>query len=104
MPMARISKSFTKQLLKFRESMSVSDVARNYDISWRCVKDAEKGCLAAKYKTVSPKGVEAVTIDEMHLFPHEKSNRKYVTIARDAETGRVPSVTRISAEPQASFA
>ena len=36
----------------------------------------------------------AITIDEMYLFPHERPSRKYVTIVRDAVTGRVLSVTR----------
>lgn len=45
--------------------MSITDVARDFGVDWRCVKDAEKECLAEKYKVVSLEGVEAITIDEM---------------------------------------
>ena len=93
-PMSRITKSFAKLMIRFRESMSIADVARNFGVDWRCVKDAEKEHLAQKYRSNSLKGVTAITIDEMYLFPHERSGRKYVTIVRDAETGRVLSVTR----------
>ena len=93
-PMARITKSFARLMIRFRESMSVTDVARNFGVDWRCVKDAEKEHLAQKYRNNSLKGVTAITIDEMYLFPHEKPSRKYATIVRDAETGRVLSVTR----------
>ena len=93
-PQARITKAFARLLLKFRESMSITDVARDFGVDWRCVKDAEKEHLAEKYKVVSLEGVEAITIDEMYLFPHERSDHKYVTIVRDAMTNRVLSVTR----------
>ena len=93
-PMARITKSFAKLMIKFRESMSITDVARNFGVDWRCVKDVEKEHLAQKYRNNSLKGVTAITIDEMYLFPHERPGRKYVTIVRDAITGRVLSVTR----------
>lgn len=93
-PMSRITKSFAKLMIRFRESMSISDVARNFDVDWRCVKDAEKECLSQKYRNNSLKGVTAITIDEMYLFPHERPGRKYVTVVRDALTGRVLSVTR----------
>ena len=69
-PQARITKAFTRLLLKFRESMSITDAARDFGVDWRCVKDAEKESLAEKYKVVSLEGVEAITIDEMYLFPH----------------------------------
>ena len=93
-PMSRITKSFAKLMIRFRESMSITDVARNFGVDWRCVKDAEKEHLALKYRNNSLKGVTAITIDEMYLFPHERPSRKYVTIVRDAVTGRVLSVTR----------
>jgi len=75
-PMSRITKSFAKLTIRLQESMSITDIARNFGVDWRCVKDAEKGHLAQKYRDNSLKGVTAITIDEMYLFPHE---RKYVT-------------------------
>ena len=86
-PMSRITKSFTKLMIRFRESMSIADVARSLGVDWRCVKDAEKAHLALKYRNNSHKGVSAITIDETCLFPHERPSRKYVTIVRDAATG-----------------
>ena len=47
-PQARITKAFARLLLKFRESMSITDVARDFGVDWRCVKDAEKEHLAEK--------------------------------------------------------
>ena len=93
-PMSRITKSFARLMIRFRESMSIADVARDFGVDRRCVKDAEKEHLAKKYRNNSLKGVTAITIDEMYLFPHERPGRKHVTIVRDARTGRVLSVTR----------
>ena len=51
------------------------------------MKSIERSWLEKEFAHISPAKVEALTIDEMHLLPKAASDRKYVTIVRDAKAG-----------------
>lgn len=93
-PKARVTRMFEWQMVEMRSFMSISDVARWLDVDWRTVKDAEKRVLKARYKRIDLKRARIIGIDEMYLFHEEKSNRKYITVVRDMETGEVLNVSR----------
>lgn len=92
-PKARITRALQDWILELRSAMCISDISRLYGVSWRCVKNVEKSALEKKYARVPLKDVEAIIIDEMHVFPGAESNRRYITIIRDYADNRVLSVT-----------
>lgn len=91
---ARVTRAFEWHIVDLRSHMSISEVADHLGIDWETVKNAEKRVLEAEYKTIDLKGVRRIGIDEIYVFHLERSNRKYVTVVRDLDTGRVLSVTR----------
>lgn len=93
-PKARVTRAFEWLIVHERESASISDVAEKLGIDWRTVKDAEKRVLEAEYRTVDLKGVTRIGIDELYVFAKERKSRKYITVVRDLDTGRVLNVSR----------
>ena len=93
-PQARVTRALEGMVLALRKDMCISALARFLGVSWRTVKDIEKTALWRQYARVPLRAVRALCIDERYVFPSAKSNRKYITIVRDAETGAVLSVTR----------
>ena len=93
-PKARVTRAFEWLVVTERETASISDVAKKLGIDWRTVKDAEKRVLEAEYKTIDLKGVTRIGIDELYVFANERKNRKYITVVRDLDTGRVLNVSR----------
>lgn len=91
---SRITRALEWEIFELRANMSISAVADWLDLDWSCVKQAEKRILAAKYKTIDLKKARVIGIDEMYVFGHERSNRKYITIVRDMESGDVLNVSR----------
>ena len=93
-PKARVTRSFEWGIVHERETASISDVAEKLGIDWRTVKEAEKRVLEAEYRTVDLKGVARIGIDELYVFANERKNRKFITVVRDLDTGRVLNVSR----------
>lgn len=86
---SRVTRSLANTAIAFRGGMSITQIAEVLHLSWEQVKTVEKNWLAKEFAHVSLAGVEALTIDEMYLFPKAASDMKYVTIVRDAKTGDV---------------
>lgn len=86
---SRVTKSLANTVMGFRGGMSIRQVAEALHLSWDQVKSIEKSRLARGFAHVSLAKVEALTIDEMYLFPKAASDMKCVTIVRDAKTGDV---------------
>ena len=93
-PKARVTRAFEWLIVSERETASITDVARKLGIDWRTVKEAEKRVLEAEYKTIDLKGVTRIGIDELYVFANERKNRKFITVVRDLDTGRVLNVSR----------
>ena len=93
-PKARVSRAFEWLIVSERANASISAVAEKLGVDWRTVKDAEKRVLTAEYKTVDLKGVTRIGIDELYVFGNARKRRKYITVVRDLDTGRVLNVSR----------
>ena len=81
-------------MFELRSQMSITAVAEWLDVDPDTVKDAEKRILEAKCRRVDRKGVRMIGIDELYVFGNERSNRKYITVARDMKTSAVLNVSR----------
>ena len=84
----------TMPILMQSSQESMRAVAEKLGVDWRTVKDAEKRVLSAEYKTVDLKGVTRIGIDELYVFGNERKSRKYITVVRDLDSGRVLNVSR----------
>ena len=93
-PKARVTRAFEWEMFELRSQMSITAVSEWLDIDPDTVKDAEKRILDARYRRVDLKGVRMIGIDELYVFGNERSNRKYITVVRDMETGAVLNVSR----------
>ena len=93
-PKARVTRAFEWLIVSERETASITDVAKKLGIDWRTVKEAEKRVLEAEYRTIDLKGVTRIGIDELYVFANERKNRKFITVVRDLDTGRVLNVSR----------
>ena len=93
-PKARVTRAFEWLIVSERANASITAVAEKLGIDWRTVKEAEKRVLESEYKTVDLKSVTRIGIDELYLFGKEKANRKYITVVRDLDSGRILSVSR----------
>ena len=81
-------------MYELRAGMSITAVAEWLDVDPGTVKDAEKRILNAKYRRIDLKGARIIGIDELYVFRRARSDRKYVTVVRDMETGAVLNVSR----------
>jgi len=93
-PKAHVTRAFEWLIVSERSTASISDVATKLGIAWSTVKEAEKRVLEAEYKTIDLKGVTRIGIDELYVFSNERKNRKFITVVRDLDTGRVLNVSR----------
>ena len=93
-PRARVSRAFEWLIVSERANASITAVAEKLGVDWRAVKDAEKRVLSAEYKTIDLKGVTRIGIDELYVFGNERKSRKYITVVRDLDSGRVLNVSR----------
>ena len=93
-PRARVTRAFEWLIVSERANASITAVAEKLGVDWRTVKDAEKRVLESEYKTIDLKGVTRIGIDELYVFSNARKNRKYITVVRDLDTGRVLNVSR----------
>ena len=81
---AHITKQLARTIVQLRAHMSISAVARYFQLDWKTVKQAEKQALQKRYKTIRLKDVTAIGIDEIYV-----GHKKYLTVVRDLVSGRV---------------
>ena len=86
---SRVTRSLADTVIAFRGGMSIRQVAEALHLSWDRVKSIEKSWLEKAFARIPLSKVEALTTGETCLFPRAESDRKYVTIVRDAKTGAV---------------
>ena len=87
-----MTRDFEWEMFELRSQMSTTATAVRLDVDPDTIKDAEKWILDTKYRRVDLKGVRMIGIDELYVFGNERSNRKYITVARDMETSAVLNV------------
>ena len=74
-----------KDIVEQRRKESITDVADDFGVSRRIVREAEIRALERKYRCVSLKGVKRIGVDEFYAFGNEKGGRQFVTIVRDLD-------------------
>ena len=91
---ARITRSLSQAFLDRAPDMSMKAIAAEFHVSWRTVRDAIEVALRKRYRVRDYSGVRNIGIDELYVFPAERPSRKYITIVRDVDSGKVLEVSR----------
>jgi len=91
---ARITRMLSRAILDRAAEMSMKAIADEFGVSWRTVRDAIEDALRKRYRKRDYSGVTDIGIDELYVFPNERPSRKYITIVRDVQLGRVLDVSR----------
>jgi len=93
-PRSRITRSLERLIVAKRRKESITDVADDFGVSRKIVRDAEIRALELKYKYVPLMDVKRIGIDEICVFHHERGGLQYITVVRDIDTGRILNVSR----------
>ena len=91
---ARITRSLAKRLLSRAADVSMKSLAEEYQVSWRTVRDAIEDGLRKRYRRRDLSNVTHIGVDELYVFPRERSGRRFVTTVRDDDGGAVLDVAR----------
>jgi transposase len=83
-PKSHITRQLERSIVELRHEMSISAVAKHFDLDWRTVKEVEKRHLETKYQHIRLADVETVGVDEIFI-----GKMKYKTVVRDLATGAV---------------
>ena len=70
--------------------MTVTDVARHFQLDWKTVKDIDKQYLEAHYGQPDLNGLHILAVDEISI----RKGHSYLTVVLDYQTGRVVYVGR----------
>jgi transposase len=65
--------------------MTVSDVARHFELDWKTVKDIDKQHLEAQYGQPELNGLRLLAVDEIAI----RKGHSYLTVVLNYETGQV---------------
>ena len=87
-PKKRITKALERSIIELRSEMTISALAKYFNLPWHTVKEVEKRHLEKKYKHIRLKDVEVIGIDEIYI-----GKMGYLTIVRDLSSGAVLSVS-----------
>ena len=87
-PKARVSKALARTVVDLRREMSISALARHFNLAWDTVKNIEKEYLKRKHKRVRLRDVRMIGIDEVHVGKC-MGLKGYITVVGDMETGAV---------------
>lgn len=87
-PKSRITQALERTIVELRSEMSISAIAKYFDLDWRTVKNVEKRHLKKKFKRIKLKNVRIIGIDEIFVS-RKKKNEKYKTVVRELESGAV---------------
>lgn len=81
---AKITRQLERGIIELREQLSISAVARYFQLDWKTVKAVEKAHLKRKYRTIRLVDVAVLGIDEIYV-----GHKKYKTVVRDLISGAV---------------
>jgi transposase len=65
--------------------MTVTDVARHFQLDWKTVKDIDKQYLEARYGQPDLNGLRLLAVDEISI----RKGHSYLTVVLNYETGQV---------------
>ena len=75
---AKITRQLERGIIELREQLSISAVARYFQLDWKMVKAVEKTYLKRKYRRIPLAHVTVLGIDEIYV-----GHKKYKTVVRD---------------------
>lgn len=84
-PYQRVTRRLARAIHELCKVMTVSDVARHYNLNWKTVKNIDKHFLEKQYGQTCYDNLRILAVDEIAI----KKGHKYMTVVIDYETGRV---------------
>jgi transposase len=89
-PYLRVTRRLAAEIHKLCKVMTVTDVARHFQLDWKTVKDIDKHYLEAQYGQPDYNGLRILAVDEISI----RKGHSYLTVVLDYQTGRVIYVGR----------
>jgi len=84
-PYLRVTRRLAAEIHQLCKVMTVTDVARHFQLDWKTVKDIDKYYLQAQYGQPDYNGLRILAVDEISI----RKGHSYLTVVLDYETGRV---------------
>jgi transposase len=84
-PYLRVTRRLAAAIHQLCTVMSVSDVARHFQLDWKTVKDIDKQFLEARYGQPELNGLRILAVDEISI----RKGHSYLTVVLNYETGQV---------------
>lgn len=89
-PYLRVTRRLAAEIHKLCKVMTVTDVARHFQLDWKTVKDIDKQYLEAHYGQPDLSKLRILAVDEISI----RKGQSYLSVVLDYETGRVVYVGR----------
>jgi transposase len=89
-PYLRVTRRLAAEIHQLCKVMTVSDVARHFQLDWKTVKDIDKQYLEAHYGQPDLNGLRMLAMDEISI----RKGHRYLSVVLNYETGHVVYVGR----------
>ena len=89
-PYLRVTNRLAAQIHHLCKLMTVTDVARHFQLDWKTVKDIDKYYLEAHYGQPDLNALRILAVDEISI----RKGHSYLTVVLNYETGQVVFVGR----------
>ena len=85
---ARVTRSLVRSVIDLRSKMTITDLAKHFNLHWTTIKDIEKKHLKKKFRHIRLRDVCWIGVDEVHTG--ERMGKKgFITVVRDMKSGAV---------------
>jgi transposase len=84
-PYLRVTRRLAAAIHQLCKVMTVTDVARHFQLDWKTVKDIDKQYLEAQYGQPDLNGLRLLAVDEISI----RKGHSYLTVVLNYETGQV---------------
>jgi transposase len=84
-PYLRVTRRLAAEIHQLCKLMTVTDVARHFQLDWKTVKDIDKQYLQAHYGQPDLNGLRILAVDEISI----RKGHSYLTVVLNYETGHV---------------
>jgi transposase len=84
-PYLRVTRRLAAEIHQLCKLMTVTDVARHFQLDWKTVKDIDKQYLEAHYGQPDLNGFRILAVDEISI----RKGHSYLTVVLNYETGHI---------------
>ncbi len=84
-PYLRVTRRLAAEIHKLCKMMTVTDVARHFQLDWKTVKDIDKQYLEVHYGQPDLNGLRILAVDEISI----RKGHSYLSVVLNYETGHV---------------